>query len=76
MDVIYNSPNYHVVEYPGYGFEVIAKHTARGTYLTGAVAVRFKADLAQAAAEEASVETVDEYLGAYDELMTQPAIYH
>jgi hypothetical protein len=40
------------------------------------VAVRFKAYLTQAAAEEASVETVDEYLGEYDELMTQRAIYH
>ena len=76
MDVIYNSSNYHVVEYPGHGFEVIAKHTARGAYLTGAVAARFKAYLTQAAAEEASVEIVDEYLDEYDELMTQRAVYH
>jgi len=76
MHVIYNSPNYHVVEYPGRGFEVIAKHAAKGMYLEGEVAQRFRQYLAQAAADEASIETVDEYLGGYDPLMTQPAIYH
>lgn len=76
MQVIYNSPNYHVVEYPGHGFEVISKHAAKGTYLYGEAALRFKEYLAQAAADDASIETVDEYLGNYDELMHQPAIYH
>ena len=76
MNVIYNSPNYHVVEYPGHGFEVIAKHAARGTYLSGPAAVKFNEYLTQAAAEDASIETVDEYLGGYDDLMLQPAIYH
>jgi len=76
MNVIYNSPNYHVVEFPGHGFEVIAKHAAKGTYLSGEAAARFKEYLTQAAAQDASIETVDEYLGNYDDLMTQPAIYH
>jgi hypothetical protein len=76
MNVIYNSPNYHVVEYPGHGFEVIAKHAAKGAYLSGETATRFRDYLTQAAAEDASIEVVDEYLGNFDEFMNQPAIYH
>ncbi len=76
MNVIYNSPNYHVVEYPGHGYEVIAKHVARGAYFSGETADRFREYLTQAAADEASIESVDEYLGGFDEFLNQPAIYH
>jgi hypothetical protein len=76
MNVLYNSSNYHVVEFPGLGYELINKYTSAGTYLHGEAGARFKAHLAEVLAADDSEEAVDEFLGNFDSFMHQPAIYH
>ena len=63
MNVIYNSENYYVVEYPAqHGYELVDKHAARGTYLHGDAADRFLESMKHAISEDASAEHVDEFL--------------
>lgn len=60
MNVIYNSDNYYVVEYPAqHGYELVDKHAARGTFLQGDAADRLLESMKNAVAEEASVENLD-----------------
>ncbi|MCW5625909.1 MAG: DUF3567 family protein [Burkholderiales bacterium] len=76
MNVVYSSQHYHVVEFPGQGYEVIRKRAAVGVYLYGDAAMRFGEHLAEVIADDASQEAVDEFLEDLDELMMQRAIYH
>lgn len=77
MNVIYNSENYYVVEYPAeHAIELVDKRSARGTFLQGDVAERFAQSMQDAVAEEASAEHIDEFLGSFDTLLNQPAVYH
>ena len=42
MNIIYSSDNYYVVEYPTqHGYELVDKHSRRGTFFQGDVADRF-----------------------------------
>lgn len=77
MNVIYNSENYYVVEYPAeHAIELVDKRSARGTFLQGGVAERFAQSMQDAVAEEASAEHIDEFLGGFDTLLNQPVVYH
>jgi len=77
MNVVYNSEHYYVVEYPAqHGYELVDKQTQRGTFFQGDVADRFALSLHAAVAEEASVEHVDEFLGGFDVLLSQPLVVH
>ena len=77
MNVIYNSDNYYVVEYPAqHGYELVDKQTQRGTYFQGDVAEKFVQSMRVAVAETGSIEGVDEFLGGFDVLMNQPVLYH
>lgn len=77
MNVLYNSENYYVVEFPGLGgIELVDKAAGRGGFLEGAVEVRFRATMANLASREPSVESVDEFLGHYDALLTNPVVLH
>jgi transcriptional regulator of nitric oxide reductase len=77
MNVIYNSENYCVVEYPvEHAIELVDKRSARGTFLQGDVAERFAQSMQDAVAEEASAEHIDEFLDAFDTLLDQPVVYH
>lgn len=77
MNVLYNSENYYVVEFPGLGgIELVDKTAGRGGFLEGAVEVRFRATMANLASREPSVESVDEFLGHYDALLTNPVVLH
>ncbi len=59
MNVMYNSDNYYVVEFPGrHGIELVDKSTGRAGFLEGEVEVKFRASMADLAAGEPSVETV------------------
>ena len=43
MNIVYNSDNYYVVEYPQQlGYEVVDKQSGRGTYFQGDVAAKFR----------------------------------
>lgn len=77
MNVIYNSDNYYVVEYPTqHGYELVDKQAARGTFLHGEAAEKFLESMKKAVAEDASSEHVDEFLDGFDMLLTQPVVFH
>ena len=77
MNVIYNSDNYYVVEYPAqHGYELVDKQCQRGTFFQGDVADRFAQSMRTAVAETGCVEGVDEFLGSFDVLMNQALFYH
>ena len=77
MNVMYSSENYCVVEFPGrHGIELVDKTTGRAGFLEGAVEVKFRASMADLAAGEPSEESVDEFLGNYDALLTNSVALH
>ena len=77
MNVIFNSDNYYVLEYPAqHGYELVDKRAARGTFLQGDAADRFLESMKNAVAEEASAEHVDEFLESLDALFTVPVVFH
>ena len=77
MNVMYNSENYYVVEFPGlHGIELVDKTTGRAGFLEGAVEIQFRASMADLAAGEPSVESVDEFLGNYDALLINSVALH
>ncbi len=77
MNVIYNSENYYVVEYPAqHGYELVDKHSARGTYLQGDSADKFLESMKNAIAEDASAENVDDFLDKFDVLFNNPVVFH
>lgn len=77
MNIIYNSEQYWVLEYPaGLGYELVDKRAARGTYFQGDVAEKFATSMKHAIAEDASFEHVDEFLDSFDVLMNFPVVYH
>ncbi len=77
MNVIYNSDNYYVLEYPPqHGYELVDKRAARGTFLQGDTADRFLEGMKNAVVEEASAEHVDEFLESMDALFTVPVVFH
>lgn len=77
MNVMYNSDNYYVVEFPGrHGVELVDKITGRAGFLEGAVEQQFRATLADLAAGEPTAESMDEFLGLYDALLTHSVALH
>jgi Protein of unknown function (DUF3567) len=77
MNVMYSSENYCVVEFPGgHGIEVVDKTTGRAGFLEGAVELKFRASMAHLAAGDPTVESVDEFLGHYDALLTNSVALH
>ncbi|WJF90081.1 DUF3567 domain-containing protein [Paraburkholderia bonniea] len=85
MQMIYNSPNYCVVEFPpqdGHiamrsgGYEIVDKNMQREIYIDGAMAASFREHVQKLIAEEPSLDEVDEFLGQFDSLMTQPVVSH
>ncbi len=77
MNIIYSSDSYYVVEYPAqHGYELVDKRSQRGTFFQGDVADRFVQSLQAAAAEDASVERVDDFLDSFDVLLNQPLVIH
>lgn len=77
MNIVYNSDNYYVVEYPAqHGFELVDKHSARSTFFQGDVADKFARSMRGAISEDATVEHIDEFLGSFKILLNLPVVYH
>ena len=85
MQMIYNSPNYCVVEFPPQdnhlamkagGYEIVDKNTQREIFIDGELAAKFREHVQQLISEEPSLEDVDEFLGQFDILMNQPVVLH
>lgn len=77
MNIVYNSDNYYVVEYPvQHGYEVVDKQSGRGTYFQGNVADRFRESMIGALGEDPSAEHVDEFLSDFGVLMNFSLTIH
>jgi hypothetical protein len=85
MHMIYNSPNYCVVEFPADaanhallagGYEIVDKNMQRELYIDGAMAAQFRQSVQQLIEQQPTVDEVDEFLGQFDSLMQQPVILH
>ena len=85
MQMIYNSPNYCVVEFPpqdGHvsmlsgGYEIVDKNTQREIYIDGEMAASFREHVQKLIEDEPTLDEVDEFLGQFDSLMNQPVILH
>lgn len=77
MNVIYNSENYYVVEYPAqHAFELVDKRAARSTFIQDGVAENFARSFQDAVREEPSAEHIDEFLERYEALLSTPVVFH
>lgn len=85
MQMIYNSDNYCVVEFgvdgqhdtlSAGGYEIVDKNLKREIFLGGELAEHFREDVKKLIASEPTVEEVDDFLGKFDTVMTQPVTMH
>lgn len=77
MNILYNSPQYYVTEYPGLeGYELVNKVAGTGGFIQGEVAAKFRDAMQQALAEDASAETIDAAIGNFDGLMNNSVAFH
>ena len=85
MEMIYNSPQFCVVEFADLaladesktgGFEIMDKTVRREIFLRGPDAERFKSSVQALIAREPTVDEVDEFLSGYTSLMHTPLILH
>jgi hypothetical protein len=84
MNMIYNSPNYCVVEFkspegePSFsgGYEIMDKTAKREIFLGGVLAEKFRFDVTQLIATEPSIEEVDDFLSKFAGLQQQPLVLH
>lgn len=85
MNLIYNSEQYSVVEFGidrdlealrfG-GYEIVDKGGKREIFIAGELAQSFRRDVNQLIASEPSMEEIDDFLGSYELLMSQPVLLH
>ena len=83
MNMIYNSPNFCIVEFRSEepeafprGYEIMDKHCKREIFLGGAMAEKFRQDVAILIAGGPSIEEVDDFLAGFQGLMHQPLVLH
>lgn len=86
MNMIYNSPNYCVVEFKSDpapaethfagGFEIMDKLGRREIFLEGDLADRFRENVQELIENEPSIEEVDDFLRQFEGLMQQPLVLH
>ncbi len=85
MNLIYNSEQYSIVEFGADrsldalrfgGYEIVDKGGRRETFIAGVLAISFRRDVNELIAREPSMEEIDEFLGSYDALMSQPVLLH
>jgi hypothetical protein len=76
MQVIYNSDNYYLVEYPDqHAYELVDKRSARGMLFQGDSAAKFMDFMRIAVGEDASIEHVDDFLGSFDMLLDRRVVH-
>lgn len=77
MQIVYNSEHYYIIEYPAQeGYEVVDKHTQRGTFFHGDVAAKFRSAMSDVVGDDPSTERVDEFLSEFGALINFPVVYH
>jgi len=85
MNLIYNSEQYSVVEFGADrslealrfgGYEIVDKGGKREIFIAGVMAQNFRRDVNELIASEPSIEEIDDFLGNYEALMSQPVLLH
>ena len=76
MNLVYNSEHFYVVEFGGDGYELVDKQSGRGAFLQGVSAERFRDSIQSVIAASPTVESMDEFLSGFEQLLTQPVVLH
>ena len=84
MQLIFDSRNYCVVEFPlpgedltaAGGYEIVHKHLKREIFLRGRDAEQFRRSVRRLIAQEPSADDVDDFLDGYAGLLTTPIALH
>lgn len=85
MQMIYNSPQYCVVEFADFeagadaasgGFEIMDKALRREIFLRGKDADVFRASVGELIAREPSLDEFDDFLHNYAGMMHTPVVLH
>lgn len=85
MNLIYNSEQYSVVEFGADdrrealrfgGYEIMDKPGKKEIFIGGELAEVFRKNVEDLIATEPTVEEIDDFLGNYDVLMSQPVVFH
>ncbi len=79
MNVLYDSRSWYVADYPGCGVELVDKASKRGTFLEGHMAQKMRASIShiyEDVDDEPSDESMDEFFGYFDALLTTPVTLH
>jgi len=85
MNLIYNSEQYSVVEFRADrnlealrfgGYEIVDKGGKREIFIAGTLAQTFRREVNELIAGEPTMDEIDEFLGSYDAVMSQPATLH
>jgi hypothetical protein len=85
MNLIYNSEQYSVVEFGADvgrealrfgGYEIMDKPGKKEIFIAGDLAQAFRKNVEQLIAGKPSMEDIDDFLGNYDSLMSQPMLAH
>lgn len=84
MNLIYNSEQYSVVEFGADdgealrfgGYEITDKPGRKEIFIGGTLAEAFRKNVESLIASEPSIEDIDDFLGNYDLLMSQPVVLH
>eukprot|EP01032_Pedospumella_encystans_P021424 gene21424-24301_t len=58
------------------GYEIVDKGCKREIFIAGVLAQSFRRDVNQLIASEPTMEEIDEFLGNYESLMSQPVLLH
>lgn len=84
LTMIYNSPHYCVFEFADTqeengragGYEIMDKNLRREIFLGGQDAENFRRSVQELIDKEPTADEVDEFLGGFSGLMTQPVVLH
>ena len=85
MNMIFDSQNYCVVEFPPAegeqvrapgGYEIMDKHLKREIFLGGRDAEQFRRSVQQLIERQPSADDIDEFLDGYSGLMNTPLTLH
>ncbi len=85
MQMIYNSPNYCIVEFPAQvgsfslkagAYEIVAKNLQRELFINGEMAAQFRENVQKLIELQPTIDEIDDFLGQFDSLMTHPVILH
>lgn len=77
MMVMFDNALVHVVDYPALdGVEVIDKRNGVGGFIRDGAARRFRAEFRAFVDGGPDADGLDELLGHFASLMTQPTVYH